>query len=113
MMANSILIAATNHPQLLDTAVWRRFDEVIEFKNPTKQQRKELFKKYLGVLKKNEELDIEKLSSLTAKYSSSDISTICEDALRRNVIHDRSTIKNEDVLWAIKEQKRRKSIMLL
>ncbi len=110
---NSILIAATNHPQLLDTAVWRRFDEVIEFKNPTKQQRKELFKKYLGVLKKNEELDIEKLSSLTAKYSSSDISTICEDALRRNVIHDRSTIKNEDVLWAIKEQKRRKSIMLL
>ena len=109
---NSVLIAATNHPQLLDTAVWRRFDEVIEFKIPTKQQRKELFKKYLGMFKKNEELDIEKIATLTAKYSSADISTICEDALRRNVIHHKSTIKNEDLIWAIKEQRRRKGIML-
>jgi len=106
------LIAATNHPQLLDTAVWRRFDEVIEFKSPTKQQRIELFKKYLGVLKKKEELDIEALTKLTAKYSSADIAAICEDALRRNVINGKSTIKQEDVIWAIKEQKRRKNIML-
>lgn len=108
---DGILIAATNHPQLLDTAIWRRFDEIIEFTNPTKQQRKELFQKYLGVLKKNGELDIERLSSLTAKYSSYDISAVCENALRRNVIHGRSAVKNEDVLWAIKEQKRRKDIM--
>lgn len=32
--ANSILIAATNHPELLDKAIWRRFDEIIEFKMP-------------------------------------------------------------------------------
>ena len=37
---DSILIAATNHPQLLDTAIWRRFNEVIEFKNPTKKTTK-------------------------------------------------------------------------
>lgn len=110
---NSVLIAATNHPQLLDTAVWRRFDEIIEFTNPTKQQRKELFQKYLGALKKSEELDIERLSSLTAKYSSHDISAICENALRKNVIHGRSAVKNEDILWAIREQKRRKGIMRL
>lgn len=109
---DSILLAATNHPQLLDTAVWRRFDEVIAFSLPSKQQRKELFIKYLGVLKKTDELDLEELVQKTAKYSAADIATICEDALRKNVIHGESRIQNEDILWAIKEQKRRKSIML-
>lgn len=108
---NSVLVAATNHPQLLDIAVWRRFDEVIEFKIPTKHQRRELFEKYLGVLKK-QEMDIENLSKLTTGYSSADIATICGDALRRNVIHGKFSVKNEDVVWAIKEQKRRKSIIL-
>src|SRR3546814_5936003 len=32
--ANSMLIAATNHGDLLDPAVWRRFDHVLQFKAP-------------------------------------------------------------------------------
>ena len=43
----SLIIAATNHPQLLDTGVWRRFDDVIYFDMPDKQRRKRIFKKYL------------------------------------------------------------------
>lgn len=33
-----ILVAATNHPDLLDPAIWRRFDMVIQFSMPTEQQ---------------------------------------------------------------------------
>ena len=109
---NSILIAATNHPQLLDTAVWRRFDEMIGFGFPNKQQRKKLFSKYLGVLKKDGDMDLEDLACKTLKYSAADISTICEDALRKNIIHGKTKIKSEDVIWAIREQKRRKGMML-
>lgn len=32
--ATSVLIAATNHPELLDKAIWRRFDQVIKFDLP-------------------------------------------------------------------------------
>lgn len=39
----SILIAATNHSELLDPAAWRRFDRVIDFDYPTK----DLIQKYL------------------------------------------------------------------
>src|SRR4028118_2137584 len=35
----SIFVAATNHEKLLDSAVWRRFDEVIFFDNPTVELR--------------------------------------------------------------------------
>jgi SpoVK/Ycf46/Vps4 family AAA+-type ATPase len=31
---SGILVAATNHPELLDPAVWRRFDRVVEFPHP-------------------------------------------------------------------------------
>lgn len=31
---DGLLIAATNHPEMLDRAVWRRFDRVVEFGNP-------------------------------------------------------------------------------
>ncbi|MCU6670802.1 AAA family ATPase [Enterobacteriaceae bacterium H4N4] len=39
----SVLIAATNHSELLDPAAWRRFDRVIDFDYPTK----DLIQKYL------------------------------------------------------------------
>ncbi len=34
----SILIAATNHEKMLDTAVWRRFEEVLFFEPPNLEQ---------------------------------------------------------------------------
>lgn len=36
--ATGILAAATNHPELLDPAVWRRFDRILEFPMPNTQQ---------------------------------------------------------------------------
>jgi len=108
---DSVLIAATNHPQLLDTAIWRRFDEILEYKLPTTTQREALFKKYLGVLKKTDDVKIKELVTRTINYSASDIAVICEDALRMSIIQDKTTITNDDLLWALKEQKRRKSIM--
>jgi len=42
---SSVLVAATNHGELLDQAIWRRFDKVIDVGFPDK----ELIKKFLGV----------------------------------------------------------------
>lgn len=108
----SVIIAATNHAHLLDMAVWRRFDEALLFKLPTSIQRKELFQKYLGVLRKNIDFNMMDLVKKTDTYSASDIATICKDALRKNVIENRSNIDKQDLFWAINEQKRRKSIIL-
>lgn len=40
--STGLLLAATNHPNLLDPAVWRRFDLVLDFKNPTTLQIEQL-----------------------------------------------------------------------
>ena len=41
---SSLLIAATNHERLLDSALWRRFDEVVEFPRPTVHQLRKLLR---------------------------------------------------------------------
>jgi SpoVK/Ycf46/Vps4 family AAA+-type ATPase len=58
---SGVLIAATNHPELLDPAVWRRFDRVVEFPQPTKPEIIALMKSILG------EQDVKKLGS-TLKF---------------------------------------------
>lgn len=46
--ASSVLLAATNHPELIDPALWRRFDLVVQFKTPGEQAIKEAIKRFLG-----------------------------------------------------------------
>jgi len=46
--ATGLLLAATNHPELIDPALWRRFDLVIEFKSPDMATVKEAVKRFLG-----------------------------------------------------------------
>lgn len=45
---NSLLLAATNHPELLDPAIWRRFDHVVEFNTPNFDLRKKAIKLFLN-----------------------------------------------------------------
>ena len=46
--ATSLLIAATNHGELLDPAVWRRFDDVLEFSLPPAAQREKALRTLFG-----------------------------------------------------------------
>ena len=42
----SLLIAATNHQYLLDSAMWRRFDDILFYDLPDSDLREQLFSKY-------------------------------------------------------------------
>ena len=46
--ADGLLVAATNHPELLDPAIWRRFDRIIEFPFPTEQEIEQLLHNLIG-----------------------------------------------------------------
>jgi|APSaa5957512535_1039671.scaffolds.fasta_scaffold04245_3 SpoVK/Ycf46/Vps4 family AAA+-type ATPase len=108
---DSILIFATNHQQMLDTAIWRRFDEILFFDLPDTKQRKQLFKKYLSILKKSEEINFSSLARRTKDYSGAEISQICADSIRKAIVSDRNEINLNDLKWALSEQKRRKQII--
>jgi len=46
-----LLIAATNHPELLDPAVWRRFDRIVQFPLPTREEIVRTVSRVVGELK--------------------------------------------------------------
>lgn len=46
--ASGLLLAATNHPELIDPALWRRFDLVLEFKLPETKQIKQSIERFAG-----------------------------------------------------------------
>ena len=108
----SILIAATNHQHLLDSAIWRRFDEVLLYKLPNPVQRYKLFEKYLGMLRYEPNFEIDEFVKLTPKFSAADIAAICENGLRRAIINNQDKIEKQDLTWATNEQKRKKRIMM-
>ncbi len=83
-----ILIAATNHPELLDPAVWRRFDRIIEFPKPEESLRLRYIEKVLGLDEFPQELGnnaIPFLSTLFADKSFAEIKREL-DRLRRQTL---------------------------
>ena len=110
--SRSILIAATNHQHLLDKAVWRRFDDILYFDLPDTQRRKQLFEKYLKVLRRSKDFTADRLARITRNYSAADIAQICEEALRKSIINDEKIVTKDYIMRAISEQKRRKKTIV-
>ena len=86
--STSLLIAATNHAELLDRAIWRRFDDVITYPIPDKKIRKEVIGSSFGEYLKNDEPLIDALSELWKEKSNSDVYQIAMRVKRRIVIQN-------------------------
>lgn len=88
-----VVIGATNHPELLDKAIWRRFDRNLEITMPEKEQRRMLLQRGMG--KKYEEIDegiIHMMVDGTDQMSAADICKMCEHIKRRSIVNPESSI---------------------
>ena len=104
---DSMIMASTNHPHLLDIGVWRRFDEIIYFGLPDKERRKKIFEKYLKVMKKDKNFDLNKLSEECDRFSGADIEQVCIDALKMAILRGKDFVSFNDVKKAISKQKQK------
>lgn len=85
---DSIIIAATNHQNLLDQAVWRRFDEVILFDKPNESQITQLLRNNLKRFPCSE-INFSELSNQLVGYAHADIERIILNTIRTSIIeHD-------------------------
>ena len=82
-----VLLAATNHPHLLDKAIWRRFAYHVELRLPNREERFELWKWFL-----NDRIDDEGVTvaaAVSKGLSGAQIRDISEDAMREAILTDR------------------------
>ncbi len=89
---NSIIIAATNHHELLDPAVWRRFSRILLIDKPTEND----ICKYLRVLLDNQSNEIvnsdKKLRNVAHAMSGlsySDIKTVITNCIMESIVHEK------------------------
>jgi SpoVK/Ycf46/Vps4 family AAA+-type ATPase len=102
----SIILASTNHPHILDNAVWRRFDDVVYFDMPDKTRRELLFRKNLRVIKK-EEIDFSKLATMTKNFSGADIERACLNAVKKSILGDENILNYDTLRNSIDFEKKR------
>ena len=89
--SDSIVIAATNNPQLLDKALFRRFDDVLYYKNPTDKEKQQLIENVLGNFKAARfgwKIILDKSSDL----SHAELALACNDAIKNAILADKKKI---------------------
>lgn len=102
--SDSIIIAATNHPEILDYALFRRFDDVIEYALPDKSLIIKLLKNRLSVIKTSR-IVWKKLAEEAFGLSYADLCKVCEDAIRDAIIYDREILIHNDLYRLLLERK--------
>ncbi|MEG4531988.1 ATP-binding protein [Microcoleus sp. D2_18a_D3] len=106
----SIFVAATNHEKLLDSAVWRRFDEVIFFDNPTVEQRTALLSRYLSAIRYTA-INLSTFADRLENATGADIERICSDAIKAVVLRGERTLTADDLEVAIGRFLERQSVI--
>ena len=87
----TVVIAATNHPHLLDPAIWRRFPYKIEMQLPNKLIRENMWKHFLYADEDVDKSACNVLATLSKELSGADIETIAL-ALRRHATLTSTTV---------------------
>ncbi len=102
--SNSVIVCATNHAQILDHALFRRFDDVIQYHLPGKEEIISLLKSRLGshVVK---EFPWTEVAQKAQGLSSAEVTLSAEDAIKEMLIHEHETITEEIVESAITDRR--------
>ena len=103
MPDNVFLIAATNHEHLLDPAIWRRFNYVINFGYPDDEQRAELIGRWLAEYRVEHNLDIKKLTALTVDRSTAQIKELVISVAKRYVTTDKAVTMDDFIELLIQQ----------
>lgn len=101
---NSLILVATNHPQLLDKALLRRFDDVIEYQLPDAAIIRELIESRLISF----EIDWKDWSNILNQangLAQAEIVRATDDAAKQAVLSNSQKVSEDSLITAIMEQK--------
>jgi len=103
--SHSLIVAATNHAEILDYALFRRFDDVIEYHLPTAPQVTKLIQARLGKFAPKPF----PLKTITAKaegLSYAEIRRAIDEAIKDAVMHEESRVKGEVLSRALEDRRK-------
>lgn len=101
---DSIIIGATNHPELLDKAIFRRFDEIVEYDLPNEKEIVSIAKKLLRSVKAPRIAWV-KFSKAALGLSQAEISIVIDEVIKRSIIDNIENIKTEQLIKSVSNRR--------
>ncbi len=104
-----LLIGATNHPDQLDAAAWRRFDEIVNFPRPDAPMRADI----LRIITREMDIadfDPDAVAELTDGLTGSDLRLVMREAVLEALTEERMTLTQNDLLDAVKDFEERDTL---
>lgn len=100
---DSLIVCSTNHPSLLDHALLRRYDQVLEFDAPTSDQVKKL------IVANTRPMKIvrpawSKMVQLAAGLSQSEVVRAADDAVKTAILDERRELTTADLMARLEER---------
>jgi SpoVK/Ycf46/Vps4 family AAA+-type ATPase len=103
--SHSLIMAATNHAEVLDHALFRRFDDVLHYQLPESEQIVTLLRERLtNFLIKD--VSWRRLVKAASGLSYAEITRAVEEALKEALIHDRDCLRESDIQKTLIERQR-------
>lgn len=94
--SSSVIVAATNHVDILDDALFRRFDDLVEYQLPSADEIRALLRMRLGSYLKSAK-SISALTTEAVGLSHAEITRAVGDAVKEAVMHDQVSVPADDV----------------
>jgi SpoVK/Ycf46/Vps4 family AAA+-type ATPase len=102
--SQSLIVAATNHADLLDHALFRRFDDVIEYRLPDTKLAREILERKLAMFQ-SADVEWSRVLAESDGLSHADFVRASEEAAKHAVLGGSTQITSEALLTAIQERK--------
>lgn len=103
--SNSIIIAATNLPESLDKALFRRFDDIIRYPLPEIEDIKKVLKKNLSSFSLSKRISLDKIAKEAIGLNYSDIVGACEEAIKEMIIFGETKVSGSSLLTSLAKRK--------
>ena len=100
---DSVIIGATNYPELLDSALLRRFDLVLEFSPPTDDEIRSIIKSNLRPMR-YPNLKWKSILASAQGLSQSEITRATEDAVKNSIMAERKQVTTGDILSKLRDR---------
>jgi SpoVK/Ycf46/Vps4 family AAA+-type ATPase len=101
--SDSLIVAATNNPKLLDHALFRRFEDVLYYDSPQEEDRQHLIKNVLGTFLEAHFSWSEVLSE-SEGLSHAEIDYACRDAIKNAILSDQKKVNSDMLMKTLKER---------
>lgn len=104
---DSVIIAATNHPELLDHALGRRFDDVIVYDMPDDKAARQVIERHLGTFRPRQ-VAWAKILPGAVGLSHAEIARGVDDVIKRAIMAGGTSAKSSDIWTALTERQQAK-----